>query len=168
MAGTKKTDLISKQIDAITSGLAIRLDATSYPPGSTVRAEIMLRMSRPMEARGLRARIWCVETERKTSSRVMDTYDYREDASVGVPRSTHMRTSTTIVEKTIYSEEKEVSGRGEFGSGAHEVEFRIPATASATKHSFGNDGKKAVWMIEAKLDIPTALDVRATREIIVE
>lgn len=164
----KNAEFISKQVDAVTSGMDITFDAGAYRPGEAVKAHITLKMSRPMEARGLRARIWCVETERKTNSRVMDAYDYREDASVGVPRSTHIRTNTTIVEKTVYSEEKEIGGPGWFENGTHVVEFRMPAAARATKHSFGDDGKKAVWMIEAKLDIPAALDVRATREIIVE
>ncbi|MCX8195340.1 MAG: hypothetical protein N3G22_04525 [Candidatus Micrarchaeota archaeon] len=165
---SKKAEFISKQSTALLSKIKIKTDQGSYSPGSRVLATIELHLKKPIEARSLEARLFCTQTRRTKAMREMDTYDYRMERELGVPRTTHLAATTSVSEKVVHSERKIVSGQKKYESGAFEVEFQLPPSAQPTSHSFSHDSKKVVWKIEARLDVPLAPDIVAAKEIIVE
>lgn len=164
----RKIGFLSKQANVLLARIRVMPDHHSYLPGGTIRATIRIHLKKPLEARSLSARLYCVQTSKVTSAYVMDSYDYQMDKELGIPRSTHIRNSSSNVQKVIHSERKKISGHSTYQSGDYVVEFPLPHSAPRTRHSFGHDGKKAIWKIDAKLDVPLAPDISATKEIAVE
>ncbi len=85
------------------------------------------------------------------------------EKELGVVRSTHLRTTTSVTETVAYAETKEVSGEKTYDSGTYSVEFSIPG--SAPRSQPWANGRKVTWRMEAKLDVPMSMDVSSTAEI---
>jgi hypothetical protein len=151
------------QINAVSSKISISPRDTGCSVGGRVSAIIILELKKPVHARALSARLYCVEEKKVQTTREMAVDDYRQDRELGVHRSTHLRTTTSVSETVAYAETKEVSGEKEYKSGRYEVEFSIPSSAPGSQPWSG--GRKVVWRMEAKLDIPMSMDVSSREEI---
>lgn len=154
---------IDSQINALTSRIRIIPNSSTCQAGGRVSATIVLDLRNPVHARSLSARLYCTEEKRMQVKREMDTYDYRLERELGIQRSTHLQTRTQVSESITFAETKEVSGEGEYKSGSYSVEFRIPESAPPSQ--YWANGKKVTWRLEAKLDIPSSLDVSSSVEI---
>lgn len=159
----KKIAFLSKQIDIVGSRIKITPKSSRCCAGGKVSATIKLQLKRPLEARSLSARLYCMEAKKITTTREMDREDYRMDKEMGVVRSTHLRTTTSVSETVAYAETKEVSGEKTYESGEYSVEFSIPYSAPRSQHWV--NGRKVTWKMEAKLDIPRSIDVSASSRI---
>jgi len=162
----KNIAFLSKHANLLSSRIRIRADSHCFV-GGTLAADIELDLKEPIEARSLEARLVCVEAKRTKTSREMDTHDYRLEKELGVQRTSHLQTTTSVSEKVVHSERKRLGGRKKYESGTYHAEFQIPHAAPHTRHSYGQDNRKASWRLEAKLDVPLALDISASRAIIV-
>jgi hypothetical protein len=151
------------QINAATSKISISPRNIGCSVGGKVSAIIILELKKPAHARALSARLYCVEEKKVQTTREMITDDYRQNTELGVQRSTHLRTITSVTETVAYAETKEVSGEKEYKSGRYEVEFSIPSSAPSSQPWSG--GRKVTWRMEAKLDIPMSMDVSSREEI---
>ncbi|MFA5412632.1 MAG: hypothetical protein WC350_04785 [Candidatus Micrarchaeia archaeon] len=154
---------ISRQMDVVGSKITISPRNIGCSVGGKVSAIIILELKKPVRARSLSARLYCVEQKKVESTREMARDDYRMDRELGVQRSTHLRTTTSVMETVAYAETKEVSGEKEYKSGRYEVEFSIPSSAPGSQPWSG--GRKVTWRMEAKLDIPMSMDVSSSAEI---
>ncbi len=148
--------------------LAITLDRDSYAAGDTVRAAVSLTLKKPVRARGLFARLVCVERHKVTEQRIMDAYDYARERELGGFKETHLQPVTTVHENVVADMKRDISGEGEYSSGERVVEFALPPNAQPTSHEFGHDNKTFVWKLSVKLDIPLAIDENAEKEVFVE
>lgn len=148
--------------------LTLATDKTGYSAGEEIVATITLSLKKPVNARGIYAVLECQETHKQQQTRPMDQYDYDREKELGIPRSTHLRTSTIYHEEVIFRKEVKVAGEGEFNSGEFQARIRLPPDAKPTSREYGHDNKIHVWKLKAKLDIPLALDKGATTEIFVD
>ncbi|MDD2655770.1 MAG: hypothetical protein PHQ80_03840 [Candidatus ainarchaeum sp.] len=158
-----KVAFISRQIDVAASKIRINPGSSACRAGGKASAAITLELKKPVRARSLSARIYCVEEKKVESTREMVRDDYRMDKELGVQRSTHLRTTTSVMETVAYAETKQVSGEKEYWSGKYEVEFSIPDSAPRSQQWSG--GRRVTWRMEAKLDIPMSMDVSSSVEI---
>lgn len=158
-----KVAFISGQIDVATSKIRITPGSSGCSSGGKVSATITLELKKPLHARSLSARLYCVEEKKVESTREMITDDYRQDRELGVQRSTHLRTTRSITETVAYAETKQISGEKKYEGGTYSVEFAIPDSAPRTQ-GWAN-GRKVAWRMEARLDIPMSMDVSSTVEL---
>jgi hypothetical protein len=154
---------IESQINAVTSKISISPRNAGCSIGGKVSAIIILELKKPLRARALSARLYCVEEKKVESTREMVRDEYRINTELGVPVSTNLRTTTSVSETVAYAETKEISGEKEYKSGRYEVEFKIPDSAPRTQE--WANGRKVTWRMEAKLDIPMSMDVSSSEEI---
>lgn len=154
---------IEKQISAATSKISISPRNEGRSVGGRISAIIILELKKPIHARSLSARLYCVEEKKITTMREMDLDDYRMEKELGVQRSTHLRKTTSVIETVAYAETKQISGEKEYKSGRYEVEFRIPD--SAPRSQPWSSGRRVTWRMEAKLDIPMSMDISSSTEI---
>ncbi len=154
---------IDAQLNAVGSRIKIIPNSATCAAGDRVSATIVLDLKRPVKARSLSARLYCIEQKKVAVSREMDRYDYRLDTELGIPRSTHLRTTTSVSESVVFAETKEISGEKEYNDSSYSVEFRIPESAPHSQH--WANGRKVTWRMEAKLDIPMSMDVSSNAEI---
>ncbi|MFA5049420.1 MAG: hypothetical protein WC501_00270 [Candidatus Micrarchaeia archaeon] len=161
-AGVSK---IMKYINILQSNIKISTDKEKYFAGEIIHAEIELKLGAQINARALEINLNCIQTKRIKSMREMDQYDYRLDKEIGIPRSTHLRTIISEKTETIYSEIKKIIANGKFSSEKFNIEFEIPWGAKSTKKNFDYDETKRFWRIDAKLDIPQAMDISASKKI---
>jgi len=151
------------QINALVSKIKIIPNSATCSAGDRVSATITLTLKKPVHARSLSARLYCVEEKKVEVKREMDPYDYRMDKELGIQRSTNLRTTTSVSQAIPFAETKEISGEKEYESGAYTVEFHIPE--SAPHSQYWANGRKVTWRMEAKLDIPMSMDVSSSAEI---
>lgn len=154
---------LNKQIDIIGSRIRIIPKSSTCCVSGKVSAIITLELKKPIEARSLSARLYCIEEKKIISAREMNRDDYRIEKELGVQRSTHLRTTTMLMETVAYAETKKISGEKTYESGTYEVEFSIPSSAPRSQPWI--NGRKVVWRMEAKLDIPFSIDISSTAEI---
>ncbi|MCX6769416.1 MAG: hypothetical protein NT051_01915 [Candidatus Micrarchaeota archaeon] len=148
--------------------LTVQLDQQSYSPGDIISAAIILKLDSEKRARGLFARLVCVEQTLHKTNVVLDKYEYDRDKEMSIPYSSHMETRTETREKTWFSKEIRLVGNGTFASSEYTAVFQLPPGAPPTSHEFGHDGKIHVWKVCAKLDIPLAIDENGEAEVFVE
>lgn len=154
---------IERQINAVTSKISISPMNTGYSIGGKVSAIIILELKKPVRARALSARLYCIEEKKVENMREMNRDEYRINRELGLQVSTNLRTVTSVRQTVAYAETKEVSGEKEYRSGRYSVDFTIPASAPRTQGWM--NGRKVTWRMEAKLDIPMSMDVSSNAEI---
>lgn len=146
--------------------MSITLDRDSYAAGDTVQATITLVLKKPVRARGLVARLVCVERHKVTEQRIMDNYDYAREKELGGFKETHLQAVTSVHENIRFEAKKDIDGEKEYAGGEYSVSFQLPQNAAPTSHEFGHDNKTFVWKLSAKLDIPFAIDENAEKEVL--
>ncbi len=154
---------ISKEMDAVASKISISPMNTGCGIGGKVSAIIILELKKPIHARSLSARLYCIEEKKVESRREMTSDEYRMSRELGLQVSTNIRTLTSVTENVAYAETKEVSGETEYKSGRYSVDFTIPDSAPRTQGWM--NGRKVTWRMEAKLDIPMSMDISSSEEI---
>jgi len=134
---------IEGQINAVTSKISISPRDTGHNIGGKVSAIIILELKKPVRARALSARLYCVEEKKVEGRREMNRDEYRINRELGLQVSTNLRTLTSVSETVAFAETKEVSGEKEYQSGRYSVEFSIPDSAPRTQGWM--NGRKVTW-----------------------
>ena len=149
--------------------ISISLDRASYAAGDTIIATVSVRQGKPLSARSLTATIICTERKQVKTTVILDKYDYERDREMGQPYSSHMETKNEERESAAFRQEKQICGEREFsGEENFTVQFVLPQNALPTSYEFGHDNAIHVWKVQAKLDIPFAIDENADADVFVE
>jgi hypothetical protein len=139
-----------------------------YAPGDTIIAVITLILDKPAKARGIYARLECIEKSKVKVSKVIDQYDLDRAAELGVPYSGTIKWREEERLTVFFEEEKKISNEGDYSSGTFLAKFILPKNAPPTAKDYGQGGKTTEWRITAKLNIPLAPDENGTTEVIVK
>lgn len=148
--------------------ISLLLDKEKYMKGDKVNLKIILNLEKPINVRGVYASLLCHEKKKIVLVREMDHYDYNEEKSLGLLRSTNIKKTVDYRDDIIYREDKVVAPAGIYFKEEFLINFYIPHNAPPTSKEYGHDNKINFWELEAKLDIPLAFDKRAIKEIFVE
>lgn len=163
-----KISKVAENIDILQSKISIWLDRHEYHAGEEIHAKIFFHMKRPIVARRIEASLILIEKAKSKTYRVMDHHDYQEEKELGIPRSTHLRSTESEFEKTTVLERKAIGGEREYLDCKIEAVFKLPKNAKPTSHVFGSDLVKRKYLLAVKMDIPLAIDRHASREVIVK
>lgn len=148
-------------------GMTITLDKAEYYPGDAVEATIRLELDDAVKARGVFARLTCMERKKVKYTRHIPQAEIEEKRRLGLYTEVPYTTEERVEERTTYDEEKKIGNEGGYKEGEFKVKFVIPANARPTSREFGHDSRIDVWNLHAKLDIPFAKDVNADQEVFV-
>ncbi|MEM3422276.1 MAG: hypothetical protein QXF35_03265 [Candidatus Bilamarchaeaceae archaeon] len=148
--------------------IEVALEKSSYSPGEVINGKIILNFEKKIKTRGIYGTLLCHEKKKIVSVREMDYYDYNEDKSLGVPRSSNLRTTVQYRDDIIYREDKVIAQEGTYFKETFPFSFSLPKNAAPTSKEYGHDNKINFWELEVKVDIPFAFDKRKIIEVFVE
>lgn len=148
-------------------GISIRLDRHEYVAGDEITATVVVDLEKPVKARGIYASLVCTEKEKKKITRHMPQAEIEERRRLGLYTEVPFTYEERVEDHVTHREERKVAGSGTFQKGEYVAKFRIPGTARPTSRVFGHDNRITAWHLNAKLDIPLALDVNAHEEVVV-
>jgi len=132
----------------------IKLDKYEYSPGDTIKGTAVLKIKKPVKARGFVVELLA---EQKTMSRTV---------SVGGSRSS----GRSQVIQTIFDFKKQLDGEKEYvvGERSYPFQINIPKDISKKPQAGGvlavisalqSQSGPISWYVIARLDVPSAIDI---------
>lgn len=136
--------------------MELQLERNEFRPGETIVGTAKLQINEQLKARGVKARLWAERTRRTGKHTYVDilfdreiVLDSAEQYSPGVPKAYNFQFEIPIG----------VLSEAQFGQG-------VVGGAMGFLKDMANSGIR--WYVQAKLDLPMALDVSAKRQINVQ